>query len=142
MLMLNIPFTSIHSILFQMWQKFKYQLRKGRQIFDLWSSHLTIIEGCFGTSVASYFIFLKWVLLLNIPIFLLTFGFLVIPQILYRYYQLEPSGYDGNEESFSGTDLLTGSVSLTISLYKPVGGTSVSLSLVYENAIKIKICKS
>lgn len=91
------------------WQRTKYQLRKWRRIFDLWSSHLTIIEGCFGTSVASYFIFLKWVLLMNIPIFLLTFGFLVIPQILYRFHQLEPSGYEGNSESFTGIELLTGS---------------------------------
>ncbi|RUS81072.1 hypothetical protein EGW08_011158 [Elysia chlorotica] len=92
-----------------LWQQTKYQLRKWRRIFDLWSSHLTVIEGCFGTSVASYFIFLKWVLLMNIPIFLLTFGFLVIPQILYRFHQLEPSGYAGNSESFTGIELLTGS---------------------------------
>ncbi|GFR72108.1 transmembrane channel-like protein [Elysia marginata] len=90
------------------WQQTKYQFRKWRRIFDLWSSHLTVIEGCFGTSVASYFIFLKWVLLMNIPIFLLTFGFLVIPQILYRFYQLDPSGYEEKYDSFTGIEILTG----------------------------------
>ncbi|GFN96368.1 transmembrane channel-like protein [Plakobranchus ocellatus] len=92
-----------------MWKHSKYQLHKVVNVFDLWRSHLTIIEGCFGTSVASYFIFLKWVLLMNIPIFMLTFAFLVIPQILYRYYQAEPTGYGGNTESFTGIELLTGS---------------------------------
>ncbi|XP_005108730.1 transmembrane channel-like protein 5 [Aplysia californica] len=89
-------------------QRLKHRVRKVSRLFDLWRSHLMTIEGCFGTSVLSYFIFLKWVLLINIPLFLLTFCFLVIPQILYRYYQKVPPGYEGHTEEFTGIELLTG----------------------------------
>lgn len=73
------------------------------------------IEGHFGTGVTSYFLFLKWIFLLNIPVFILTFGFVVVPQILYRYNIKVPSGYGFAENqtvvSFTGEELLTGGVS-------------------------------
>ncbi|CAL1542633.1 unnamed protein product [Lymnaea stagnalis] len=84
-----------------------FEKRRMSRALDLWRSHLLIIEGSFGTSVVSYFIFLKWVLLINIPVFLLTFCFLVIPQILFRWYQKNPAGYK-DAEPFRGIELLTG----------------------------------
>ncbi|XP_059149298.1 transmembrane channel-like protein 5 isoform X2 [Physella acuta] len=88
------------------WRHVKFEMKKIHRLFDLWRSHLLVIEGCFGTSVASYFIFLKWVLLINIPIFLLTFTFLVIPQILYSHYVDKHSSE--LRKPFTGVELLTG----------------------------------
>ncbi|XP_018771523.3 transmembrane channel-like protein 5 [Serinus canaria] len=64
-----------------------------------WHKTLKIIGAEFGTSVLSYFIFLKWLLNFNIFSFLINFGFITIPQFL----AAEP-----NNLSFTGLELLTG----------------------------------
>ena len=51
---------------------------------ELWRSQTKKIEGKFGTGVTSYFVLLKFLLYLNIPVFLLSFSLLVLPMILYR----------------------------------------------------------
>ncbi|KAH9502573.1 hypothetical protein Btru_069034 [Bulinus truncatus] len=88
-------------------KRLKFKWRRLTRFFNLWRSHLLVIEGSFGTSVVSYFIFLKWVLLINIPVFLFTFCFLVIPQILFSQYQQSPSEGKGNVP-LSVWDFLTG----------------------------------
>ena len=95
---------------FQSWIRFKESVAELRYAFELWQSHFKVIEGHFGTSVTSYFRFIKWLLFLNIPTFFLTFAFVVLPQLLYRY--VEPGEKYTNNTEFSGVDLLTGSVSL------------------------------
>lgn len=41
------------------------------------------VEGNFGTAVVSYFIFLRWLFLMNLIIFMLWFGLVVIPQLIW-----------------------------------------------------------
>ena len=41
------------------------------------------VEGLFGTSVVSYFIFLRFLFLMNVVIFALWFGFVVVPAIVF-----------------------------------------------------------
>uniref|UniRef100_H0ZGH7 Transmembrane channel-like protein n=1 Tax=Taeniopygia guttata TaxID=59729 RepID=H0ZGH7_TAEGU len=65
----------------------------------LWHKTLKIIGAEFGTSVLSYFVFLKWLLNLNIFSFLINFGFITIPQFL----AAEP-----NNLSFTGLEVFTG----------------------------------
>ncbi|NXB30117.1 TMC5 protein, partial [Eulacestoma nigropectus] len=60
---------------------------------------LKIIGAEFGTSVLSYFVFLKWLLNFNLFSFLINFGFITIPQSL----AAEP-----NNLSFTGLELFTG----------------------------------
>lgn len=72
------------------------------------------VEGHFGTGVTSYFLFLKWIFLLNIPVFILTFGFVVFPQILFTYNLPNGTSPTANRTSFSGAELLTGAVSTQI----------------------------
>ncbi|XP_078319410.1 transmembrane channel-like protein 7 isoform X1 [Crassostrea virginica] len=94
------------------WMHFKHRMAEFAYSLELWRSHMKKIEGHFGTGVTSYFLFLKWIFLLNIPVFILTFGFVVVPQILYRYNIKVPSGYGFTENqtvvSFTGEELLTG----------------------------------
>ncbi|XP_054445635.1 transmembrane channel-like protein 5 [Pteronotus mesoamericanus] len=47
---------------------------------SLWQKTLKVIGGKFGTSVLSYFNFLRWLLKFNIFSFIVTFSFLTIPQ--------------------------------------------------------------
>ena len=81
--------------------------------FKLWKGHLKRIEGHFGTGVLSYFLFLKWLFYINIPVFVFTFGFVILPQVLYRYLVQTPCCYAQNV-TFTGKELLTGSVSLSV----------------------------
>jgi len=93
----------------QTWKHFKYNMADVAYFMKLWQGHLKKIEGHFGTGVLSYFLFLKWLFYINIPVFVLTFAFVILPQILYRHIVQTPSGYTQNV-SFTGRELLTGSV--------------------------------
>ena len=96
---------------FQTWKHFKYNLAEVAYFFKLWEGHLKKIEGHFGTGVLSYFLFLKWLFYINFPVFVFTFGFVILPQVLYRYMVQEPCCYTQNV-TFTGKELLTGSVSI------------------------------
>lgn len=63
------------------------------------------IGGKFGTSVLSYFLFLKWLLMFNIFSFLVNFSFITIPVLVF-----EPSPNTPANVTFRGLELLTGAV--------------------------------
>ncbi|XP_066432346.1 transmembrane channel-like protein 7 isoform X1 [Eleutherodactylus coqui] len=48
----------------------------------LWRSNINDIEGKFGTGIGSYFSFLRFVVLLNLVIFLLMFCFVTLPLVI------------------------------------------------------------
>ncbi|XP_071813484.1 transmembrane channel-like protein 7 isoform X2 [Apostichopus japonicus] len=64
------------------WTKFKYRIYDLSLQFEIWRSSLKVVEGKFGTAVVSYFVFLKWLLFLNIYISFLVLGLIVLPQII------------------------------------------------------------
>ncbi|XP_075384218.1 transmembrane channel-like protein 5 [Tenrec ecaudatus] len=66
---------------------------------SLWQKTLKVIGGKFGTSVLSYFNFLKWLLKFNIFSFIVNFSFLVIPQLTVN---------EKNTLPFTGLEFLTG----------------------------------
>ncbi|XP_055839500.1 transmembrane channel-like protein 7 isoform X1 [Episyrphus balteatus] len=74
----------------QGFDQFKWQRRKAWQQLqtkwtevlakmELWRSSLKKIEGSFGTGVVAYFLLLRWLMFLNLAIFLLIFFFIIIP---------------------------------------------------------------
>ncbi|KAG8513498.1 Transmembrane channel-like protein 5 [Galemys pyrenaicus] len=67
--------------------------------FTLWQKTLKVIGGKFGTSVLSYFNFLRWLLKFNIFSFIVTFSFIIIPQ----FTQAEK-----NTLQFTGLEFFTG----------------------------------
>nr|KAG5713894.1 hypothetical protein BaRGS_024521 [Batillaria attramentaria] len=85
----------------------KDRLAELRYSLYLWRAPLKRIEGRFGSGVLSYFLFLKWMLFINIPTVLLTTGFVCVPQLLFRWLQQNPSGFVNNT-AFTGMELLTG----------------------------------
>jgi hypothetical protein len=68
-------------------KKFAVAIKNLLFTLELWYSSLKTIEGNFGSGVATYFIFLRWLFLLNTAVFLLSFGLVVIPQLLYRSHE-------------------------------------------------------
>ncbi|XP_018323944.1 transmembrane channel-like protein 5 isoform X2 [Agrilus planipennis] len=78
--------------------------------FELWYSSLKMIEGNFGSGVATYFRFLRWLFLMNVILAIPALGFIVVPQILYS--SNKGYGIDNNEtlkwyDFFSGQGYLT-----------------------------------
>ncbi|XP_034043319.1 transmembrane channel-like protein 7 [Thalassophryne amazonica] len=51
----------------------------------LWRSDIHLIEGMFGTGILSYFSFLRFLVVLNLIIFLLMFSFIMFPIIITPY---------------------------------------------------------
>ncbi|KAE8300934.1 Transmembrane channel-like protein 5 [Larimichthys crocea] len=80
-----------------------YNVRSARQTLELWQGIMKEIGGTFGTSVLSYFVFLKWLLMFNIFSFLVNFGFITIPVLVY-----DPSPNIPLNVSFRGLEILTG----------------------------------
>ncbi|XP_033608829.1 transmembrane channel-like protein 5 isoform X2 [Cryptotermes secundus] len=68
-------------------EKFSVAIRNLLYILELWYSSLKTIEGHFGSGVATYFRFLRLLFLLNTVVFVISFGFIVIPQLLYRLHK-------------------------------------------------------
>uniref|UniRef100_A0A8C9ZB40 Transmembrane channel-like protein n=1 Tax=Sander lucioperca TaxID=283035 RepID=A0A8C9ZB40_SANLU len=62
-------------------RKFKDNARGCRSFFTLWSKSLQKIGGNFGGGVQSYFLFLRFLVVLNFVSFLLIAGFVLIPSI-------------------------------------------------------------
>ena len=99
------------NFLFQKWKRFKINLAEATYSLELWRGHIKTIEGKFGTGVTSYFLFLKWLILLNVPLFLVLFCLITLPQILYNIYR-QPSEPVAcyHSANFTGAELLTGQV--------------------------------
>ncbi|XP_029355150.1 transmembrane channel-like protein 7 [Echeneis naucrates] len=51
----------------------------------LWRGDIHLIEGMFGTGILSYFFFLRFLVMLNLIIFLLMFSFVMLPIIIAPY---------------------------------------------------------
>lgn len=72
---------------------------------EIWYESMKQIEGHFGSSVGTYFKFLRWLFILNTIILALTFSFVVFPQLLYNTL---PTAEYIERENFTAIDLLTG----------------------------------
>ncbi|KAK5866465.1 hypothetical protein PBY51_020654 [Eleginops maclovinus] len=84
-------------------RRFGYGIRSARQTLELWQGIMKEIGGTFGTSVLSYFVFLKWLLMFNIFSFLVNFGFITIPQLVNDPWPDIPPNVN-----FRGLEILTG----------------------------------
>nr|XP_054599942.1 transmembrane channel-like protein 5 isoform X2 [Nothobranchius furzeri] len=78
-------------------------IKSARQTLKLWRGIMKEIGGRFGSSVLTYFLFLKWLLMFNIFSFLVNFGFITIPLLVHDLSANIPSNV-----SFRGLELLTG----------------------------------
>ncbi|KAJ0057633.1 hypothetical protein NL108_011582, partial [Boleophthalmus pectinirostris] len=64
------------------WIKFQRDFENFRTSCIPWESRIKEVESHFGSSVASYFIFLRWMYGMNLVLFGFTFGLVVIPEVL------------------------------------------------------------
>ncbi|XP_077594088.1 transmembrane channel-like protein 2-A [Stigmatopora nigra] len=64
------------------WIKFQRDFENFRTACIPWERKIKEVESHFGSSVASYFIFLRWMYGMNLVMFGFTFGLVVIPEVL------------------------------------------------------------
>ncbi|XP_053473595.1 transmembrane channel-like protein 2-A [Ictalurus furcatus] len=64
------------------WIKFQRDFDNFKTACIPWERKIKEVESHFGSSVASYFIFLRWMYGMNLVLFSLTFGLIVIPEVL------------------------------------------------------------
>ncbi|XP_065706967.2 transmembrane channel-like protein 5 [Patagioenas fasciata] len=125
-------------------RRFGNSLAEYFHLLRLWHRTLKIIGAEFGTSVLSYFIFLKWLLTFNLFSFLINFGFITIPQ----FFAAEP-----NNVSFTGLELFTGAgyfqqtvlyygfyTNATISKIKNGPSYNMQLAYIFTVGIYFAIC--
>ncbi|XP_071443918.1 transmembrane channel-like protein 7 [Hetaerina americana] len=67
--------------------RFKMWMKDVVYVMEPWYGSIKVIEGHFGTSTATYFRFLRWLFVINTVVFIMSFGFLVIPQLLIHLYK-------------------------------------------------------
>ncbi|NXW83459.1 TMC5 protein, partial [Alopecoenas beccarii] len=127
-----------------LFRQFGNTLAEYFHLLRLWHRALKIIGAEFGTSVLSYFIFLKWLLTFNLFSFLINFSFITIPQ----FFAAEP-----NNVSFTGLELFTGAgyfqqtvlyygfyTNATISKLKNGPSYNMQLAYIFTVGIYFAIC--
>ncbi|MGH0125971.1 UNVERIFIED_CONTAM: hypothetical protein FKN15_017679 [Acipenser sinensis] len=67
---------------FDKWIKFQRDFDNFKTSCIPWERKIKEVESHFGSSVASYFIFLRWMYGMNLVLFGITFGLVVIPEVL------------------------------------------------------------
>ncbi|CAL8358760.1 unnamed protein product [Boreogadus saida] len=63
-------------------RRLRADLQERLSALVLWRGDIHLIEGMFGTGILSYFSFLRFLVLLNLVIFLLMFSFVMLPIII------------------------------------------------------------
>uniref|UniRef100_W5KFT2 Transmembrane channel-like protein n=1 Tax=Astyanax mexicanus TaxID=7994 RepID=W5KFT2_ASTMX len=87
------------------WMKFERDLENFKTACIPWEMKIKEIESHFGSSVASYFIFLRWMYGINMILFSLTFGLVMVPEALMgRPYGSIPRKTVPREEQASAMD--------------------------------------
>ncbi|XP_066294828.1 transmembrane channel-like protein 3 [Branchiostoma lanceolatum] len=66
----------------RIWRKVKRELANFAAFFIPWETRIKMIESYFGSVVASYFIFLRWLFWINIVLSIVTMSFVVLPEMI------------------------------------------------------------
>ncbi|RZF34662.1 hypothetical protein LSTR_LSTR010827 [Laodelphax striatellus] len=78
----------------KMWEQFKMQWKETYSKLELWKHSLKKIEGNFGTGVVAFFLFVKWLMLLNLTISAMIVVFVVMPTVMLPPAPAPPSHAD------------------------------------------------
>lgn len=74
----------------KLWEHIKIRWKETYSKLELWRYSLKKIEGNFGTGVVAFFLFVKWLMFLNMTITLMIVSFIVLPKLLLDEPQQKP----------------------------------------------------
>ncbi|XP_076619664.1 transmembrane channel-like protein 7 [Colletes latitarsis] len=83
------------------WQQFRIRMKEAYSKMELWNDSLKTIGGNFGMGIVAYFLFIKWLMYLNILLFLIMFLFIVLPAVLFDMPEEESCINSNNSHSIS-----------------------------------------
>ncbi|KOC59827.1 Transmembrane channel-like protein 7 [Habropoda laboriosa] len=83
------------------WQQFRIRMKETYSKMELWNDSLKTIGGNFGMGIVAYFLFIKWLMYLNVLLFSIMFLFIVLPAILLHMPDEEPCINSNNSHSIS-----------------------------------------
>ncbi|KAI4478729.1 hypothetical protein M0804_011757 [Polistes exclamans] len=66
----------------KVWQQFRARMKEAYSKMELWNDSMKKIGGNFGMGIVAYFLFIKWLMYLNIVLFSIIFCFIILPTIL------------------------------------------------------------
>ena len=78
----------------KVWQQMKSRWKETYSKLELWRHSLKKIEGTFGTGIVAYFLFIKWLMFLNLFIFLFILLFIIIPTVVLVSHGLSKNNTD------------------------------------------------
>uniref|UniRef100_A0A668VE00 Transmembrane channel-like protein n=1 Tax=Oreochromis aureus TaxID=47969 RepID=A0A668VE00_OREAU len=84
----------------QMLRKLRNKCKEFLYFFSLWRKSVQMIGGNFGGGVQSYFVFLRFLVVLNFVSFFLIAGFVLIPSVVFR-------STNHHQPTSNSTDILT-----------------------------------
>uniref|UniRef100_A0A3Q4HV72 Transmembrane channel-like protein n=1 Tax=Neolamprologus brichardi TaxID=32507 RepID=A0A3Q4HV72_NEOBR len=120
-----------------------------KQTLKLWQGAMKSIGGKFGTSVLTYFVFLKWLLMFNIFSFLVNFGFVTIPLLVYKQTPNISQNVNNVPQNvtFRGLEILTGAgyFKYTVMYYgsysnESLVGYNMQLAYFFTIAVYMVLC--
>uniref|UniRef100_A0AAR5QI69 TMC domain-containing protein n=1 Tax=Dendroctonus ponderosae TaxID=77166 RepID=A0AAR5QI69_DENPD len=95
-------------VVIKKWQKWKREITNMSMWFIPWELKIKEIESHFGSVVASYFIFLRWLFWVNIVIAVVIISFVTIPEIITADTEAEKDRkFVLPEEKYNSTNFLT-----------------------------------
>lgn len=71
------------------WQQFRIRMKEAYSKMELWNVSLKKIGGNFGIGIVAYFLFIKWLMYLNLLLFAIIFILIVLPTIVFEIPQNE-----------------------------------------------------
>ncbi|XP_066292025.1 transmembrane channel-like protein 7 isoform X1 [Branchiostoma lanceolatum] len=98
------------------WKKSRENMHDFFAKLEVWRSPMHSIEGKFGTGILSYFQFMRWLLFLNLVIFLLMFLFILLPAVIFTRQVGTVASTNSTNSTESCEDKY---VPYNVSLYQP-----------------------
>ncbi|XP_051896500.1 transmembrane channel-like protein 3 [Pristis pectinata] len=127
----------------EMWKKFGRLVYNIMVLFIPWEMRIKKIESHFGSGVASYFIFLRWMFGINIVLTIMTGAFVILPELLAGApfgsvpSKTIPAGYVGSAQDLDTIWSLGGYLQYSVMFYgyygnkRKIGRAGYHLPLAY-----------
>lgn len=80
----------------KVWQQLRIRMKEAYSKMELWNNSLKMIGGNFGMGIVAYFLFIKWLMCLNILLFTIIFFFIVLPAMSLEMTEVEPCTFNSS----------------------------------------------
>lgn len=83
------------------WQQFRIRMKEAYSKMELWNDSMKKIGGNFGMGIVAYFLFIKWLMYLNLLLFAIILVLIVLPAVLLEIPENEVCTSSNNTSSMA-----------------------------------------